>query len=278
MNNLKIYCITHKITPLIEQLGLIPFGVGIKEYPENYIKDNSGENIAYKNSFYSETTFHYWYWKNELNIKNNDWFGMCQYRKVFVKLKYRNEIGQQGFIDKKLTKSDLKEMLQLAPAPEWQDYDVVICDPWDVRVPKLSKLIKNGFRSILNEPSILINKKKHTIKLHFDMYHGYGNLDKAINTLPLHDQKDFRNYVNTRTELKGHCIFFSNKPLIVEKFYEELFDWLFKCEKIFGFDNLKGYGLQRMYSFLTERFMPYWFEKNARTISWPWIFHDLSKD
>ena len=70
MNNLKIYCITHKITPLIEQLGLIPFGVGIKEYPKNYIKDNSGENIAYKNSFYSETTFHYWYWKNELNIKN----------------------------------------------------------------------------------------------------------------------------------------------------------------------------------------------------------------
>ena len=35
--------------------------------------------------------------------------------------------------------------------------------------------------------------KKHTIKLHFDMYHGYGNLDKAIKLLNHDEKKTLRN-------------------------------------------------------------------------------------
>ena len=31
-NNINIYFITHKIVSLIEELGLIPFGVGINQY------------------------------------------------------------------------------------------------------------------------------------------------------------------------------------------------------------------------------------------------------
>ena len=34
-------------------------------------------NIANKNKYYSETSFHYWYWKNILDTKpENEWFGM----------------------------------------------------------------------------------------------------------------------------------------------------------------------------------------------------------
>ena len=34
---------------------------------------------------------------------------------------------------------------------------------------------------------ILFNDRKHTVKLHFQMYHGYENLDKAIRKLPLEE-------------------------------------------------------------------------------------------
>ena len=44
----------------------------------------------------------------------------------------------------------------------------------------------------------------------------------------------------------------------------------------FGFD-LKGYGNIRIYGFLTERFLPFWFNKYANTLEWPIIFYDLNK-
>ena len=44
------------------------------------------------------------------------------------------------------------------------------------------------------------------------------------------------------------------------------------CEKLFGFKDLKGYGLTRIYGFLAERFMSYWFKKNAKIKEIPIIF------
>ncbi len=62
---------------------------------------------------------------------------------------------------------------------------------------KKIKLLKRGVRSIIKDPSILFNEKKQTLALHFDMHHGYGNLDKAINVMDEKDRLDFKNYVNT---------------------------------------------------------------------------------
>ena len=45
--------------------------------------------------------------------------------------------------------------------------------------------------------------------------------------------------------------------------------------KIFGF-NLQGYGLKRIYGFLAERFLSYWFSKNYRVKEFPIIVKDLS--
>ena len=44
------------------------------------------------------------------------------------------------------------------------------------------------------------------------------------------------------------------------RYYETIFHWLGECEKIFGFD-LNGYGKLRIYGFLAERFLPFWFQK-----------------
>ena len=84
MNNFKLYCITHKPIKNIEKIGLIPAGVGKNNFPSNYTIENSGNNIADKNFCYSETSFHYWIWKNLLPKLNKDeWIGTCQYRRYF---------------------------------------------------------------------------------------------------------------------------------------------------------------------------------------------------
>ncbi len=278
---MKIYCITHKPIKEIEKLGLIPAGVGESVFPNNYIIENSGDNIAYKNKHYSETSFHYWIWKNILpQKKDNDWFGTCQYRRYFVKKNFETDIdnsdGRQGYYNLNNNLENLKNMLQMDPSEEWNDSDVILCKPWSVGAKKI-KIFKRGFKSLMKDPTILFDKKKQNIKLHFDMFHGFGNLDKAIDLLPIKDKKDFLNYVTTNTLLSGHCIFFSNNPKLIDKFYFDLFEWLFKCEKIFGFKNLIGYDTQRIYSFLTERYMPFWFEKYSKVKYWPWVYCDVTK-
>lgn len=277
---MKIYCITHKPLDYIKKLNLTPFGVGLGDFPDNFLNEKKGINIANKNKYYSETSFHYWYWKNILNSKPKDeWFGMCQYRRYFVKYEYKDlidNVNGQGYFSKINNLDDLKNMLQLEPSTEWDNFDVILCEPWNVTVRSKTKLFKRGLRSIINDPSILFNKKKQNIKLHFEMFHGYKNLQKAINVLPNKDKTDFVNYISSNNMLPGHCIFFSKNNELIDKFYSDLFEWLFECEKIFGFD-LSGYDNQRIYSFLTERYMPFWFNKYSKVKYWPWLYCDITK-
>ena len=34
----------------------------------------------------------------------------------------------------------------------------------------------------------------------------------------------------------------------------------------------------RVYAFLAERFLPYWFNKYVKTLEWPIIFNDLKSE
>ena len=278
MSDLKIFCITHKPIKNLDKTGLIAVGVGKNKFPSNYILENSKINIADKNFCYSETSFHYWIWKNYLpDYNEKDWIGTCQYRRYFVKKNYNIKYDKrhQGLLNVNSIK-ELNENLILNPEEEWNDYDVILCEPWSVSNVKKMKIIKRGFRSLVRDPSILFNKNKQTIKLHFDMSHGYGNLEMAAELLPDGEKKDFLNYVSTKTWLMGHCIFISKNKKLMNAFYNDLFTWLSKCEKKFGF-NSSSYDTKRIYSFLTERYMPYWFEKYSKVLPWPWVFFDISK-
>ena len=63
---------------------------------------------------------------------------------------------------------------------------------------------------------------------------------------------------------------------ILNNYYNVIFPWLERCEKIFGF-NLQGYGLKRIYGFLAERFMSFWFKKYTKSTTQPIIFKDISE-
>ena len=64
--------------------------------------------------------------------------------------------------------------------------------------------------------------------------------------------------MESRTSFNPHNMFIC-RTKILKNYYETIFPWLERCEKIFGFNNLKGYGLQRIYGFF-ERFI-LWFNK-----------------
>ena len=66
------------------------------------------------------------------------------------------------------------------------------------------------------------------------------------------------------------------KTKILKSYYEVIFPWLERCEEAFGYNELKGYGLQRIYGFLAERFLSYWFNRNFKVKEYPIIVKDLS--
>ena len=61
---------------------------------------------------------------------------------------------------------------------------------------------------------------------------------------------------------------------IMNKWFDNLFSWLSKCEQTFGFENLQGYDTQRLYAYLAERYLSYWFKKYTKYKTWPWITLD----
>ena len=156
---------------------------------------------------------------------------------------------------------------------EWDNFDSIICEPIFVNKVKKMKMVKRGFRSIIKKPSILFDEKKQSLALHFDMHHGYGNLNKAINLIEDEDKLDFSNYVNNSISYNPHIMFIA-KPKIIDKWFNTLFPWLERCEKVFGFDSLHGYDTQRLYAFLAERYLSFWFKKHTKSLEWPWTFFE----
>jgi hypothetical protein len=269
-NNLKIYCVTNKIDPLLDDLFCDPAGVGKEKFPSHYQDSKSGDNIHHKDPSYAECIFHYWFWKNKLkDYEDNFWIGFCQYRRYWLKENYDKDL--------KITRNNLKDNELNSVPPSWSNYDSVIASKINLDSPKFMKILKRGYKNLLKDPSIIFDKKKHTVKLHFDMFHGYGNLDKAIDLLNKSDRDDFREYVNTSTSFSPTLMFITH-PKIMKEWCNNVFDWLFKCEEIFGFKNFAGYDLHKFYGFLAERYLSYWFNKYTNPIEWPWVFVDLGKE
>ena len=242
----------------IKKLNYIPVGLGEDKFDKGWTTDNTGTNISFKNKFYGENTFHYWLWKNQLkDCFEKTWVGFCHYRRFWVK------------DPKVLNFDDLKKNIIKKIPDDWDRYEVILGNEYFVNKTKVSKIIKHGKKQLLKNPFVFFSKKKMTIKVHFDMYHGFGNLDKAIELLDINDKEDFRNYVDSEGSFNPFNMFFCKSYDLLNNYYGVLFKWLEKCEKEFGFDETKDYGQIRIYAFLAERFLSYWFKKNSKFKVWP---------
>ena len=267
MENLKIYCVTNREINSIDKKNYNFGWVGKEPAPNGYITCRENNDIFYKEKHYSELTFHYWYWKNLLASETSKWVGFCQKRRFWIKEKITTKV---------ISLNDLKTNLLDTIPEKLNNYDSFICEPINVNNVKKIKLFKRGFKSIIKNPSLLFNPSKQSLMLHFDMHHGYGNLKKSIEFLDPLDQSDFYYFVKNSTSYNPHIMFIS-KPSIINSWFSILFPWLERCEKHFGFKDLKGYDTQRLYAYLAERYLSFWFQKYTNYKSMPWIFFDMSK-
>jgi|TARA_B110000438_G_scaffold303713_1_gene366696 hypothetical protein len=256
----------------IQTLGYKPVGLGDKKFRSEWIRDNTGNNISHKNKNYGEYTFYYWFWKNILNtIPDNQWIGFSHYRHHWSN---QNKIKSDE-LNLIITKDNFSSYILKNEPIEWRNYDVILGDPMYVNgTYKLSKIIKKGLRILINNFFAFQNKNKN-IKLHFDMFHGYGLLDKAIDVLDDSEKNDFRNFVNNNYSFNRENMFICKSKKLMNAYFLSVFSWLERCENVFGF-NLKGYGKIRLYTFLAERYISYWFNKYSNPLSWPVFFFDTN--
>jgi len=263
-----MYCLS--LNPLhlelIKKIGYIPVGLGSQNFTSEWYQDNVGKNISSKNPHYGEYTFHYWLWKNN-QLKFDNWVGFCQYRKFWKKDNSVSEINNFTVLNSLLLREIPKHL---------ENYESILGENFYINKLKFSKLIKHNFKTMVLNPNLFFDKSKRTIKFHFDMMHGHGNLERAINLLDSDDREDFRFFVNTEVSFNPQNMFICKKQKILLKYYETLFPWLERCEKLFGFEKLKGYGLKRIYGFLAERYMSFWFKKHTNFTILPIQFKDIS--
>ena len=267
MKNLDMFCIclNDNLLNRVIKLKYIPVGVGPEKFSSKWLLDNTGENISHKNKFYGEYTFHFWFWKNMLNkIADNQWIGFCAYRRFWSNQK--NNKDSQSIYEAAL--NDIPD--------EWNNYDAIIGDHTHLDYIKWIKVLKYGKIAFLRNPLVLF-KSKRNIRFQFDMFHGNGVLDKAVELLDDKDKQDFKNYIIKNTSYNQGNMFICKSKEIINEYYKTIFKWLNKCEDLFGFD-LDGYGKIRVYAFLAERFLPYWFNKYVKTLEWPIIFNDLKSE
>ncbi len=107
----------------------------------------------------------------------------------------------------------------------------------------------------------------------FKIFHGSFFLEKSLNFLSNNEKEGFVKFLNGH-ELNPYNMFICRNTKILYQFYEEIFPWLLKCENEFRNHNLDGYDKKRIYGFLAERFMPYWFKKNFKTSTCQITFFD----
>jgi hypothetical protein len=194
--------------------------------------------------------------------KKNEWIGFCSYRELWAnKKKIKNNHS---------TKSLIKKI-----PPEWEGYNAIIGKPLHLKKPRIWKILKYGKIAAFKNFKEIFNSR-YSIKFQFDMYHGIGNLDRAIKLLPEKDRYDFNYYVENNFSFNQGNMFISNSSAVINSYFSDVFEWLKKCEKIFRF-NLSGHRKIRMYTYLAERYLPYWFKKYTNYLEWPVVYCDINK-
>ncbi len=261
---MKIFCLSiyNQNYKEFEKLNLIPVGLGETSFDDKWINDKGKINISYKNKNFGEYTFHYHLWKNNIIAKDyNDWIGFCTYRRFWT----------PNILKNIQTLKDLDQSILKEIPDNWNNFEVILGEPIIFKKIKNSKLIKRNIFEVLKKPTVLF--KNTSLKDQFNIFHGSEFLKKSLNFLSEKNRINFESYLN-KHELNPYNMFICKNQVILNQFYEEIFPWLFKCEEEFKNIKLKGYDKTRIYGFLAERYMPYWFKQNYKTTTCPITFFE----
>jgi hypothetical protein len=275
MKNLSMFCLSLYGEHLnnLKKINYIPVGLGENNFNNEWLRDNTKQNISNKNKYYGEYTFHYWFWKNMIDeISDKNWIGFCAYRRYWA----NHNNMKSNELNKIINNQNFREHVLQDIKNDWSNYETILGEAIPFGKIKLSKIIKNGgIKSILRNLNSFI-KKQTTVKFHFDIFHGNEKIDKAIDLLEMKERSDFRIFINNQSFNKEN-MFICRSKKIIKEYYNSVFPWLQRCENIFGF-NLNAWHEIRIYAFLAERYLSYWFNKYTKVKEWPIFFYDTKKN
>ena len=139
MKDLSMFCLSLYPEHLnnLKKINYKPVGLGVNNFNNEWIRDNTGQNISNKNKYYGEYTFHYWFWKNMIdNISDKDWIGFCAYRRYWANNNLKSE-----FIEKNINNNNFKDYVLQNIKTEWSNFETIL----GKRIPfgkfKISKII-----------------------------------------------------------------------------------------------------------------------------------------
>ena len=275
MKNLSMFCLSLYGEHLnnLKKINYIPVGLGENNFNNEWLRDNTKQNISNKNKYYGEYTFHYWFWKNMIDeISDKNWIGFCAYRRYWA----NHNNMKSNELNKIINNQNFREHVLQDVKNDWSNYETILGERIPFGKIKLSKIIKNGgIKSILRNLNSFI-KNQTTVKFHFDIFHGNEKIDKAIDLLEIKERSDFRIFINNQSFNKEN-MFICRSKKIIKEYYNSVFPWLQRCENIFGF-NLNAWHEIRIYAFLAERYLSYWFNKYTAVKEWPIFFYDTNKN
>jgi len=275
MKNLSMFCLSLYGEHLnnLKKINYIPVGLGENNFNNEWLRDNTKQNISNKNKYYGEYTFHYWFWKNMIDeISDKNWIGFCAYRRYWA----NHNNMKSNELNKIINNQNFREHVLQDVKNDWSNYETILGESIPFGKIKLSKIIKNGgIKSILRNLNSFI-KNQTTVKFHFDIFHGNEKIDKAIDLLEMKERSDFRIFINNQS-FNRENMFICKSKKIIKEYYKSVFPWLKRCENIFGF-NLSTWHEIRIYAFLAERYLSYWFNKYTIVREWPIFFYDTNKN
>ena len=266
-NNSKNFCLTIYPNTIkhILFLGLEPVVLGNNLNDDNFLSDKTSNNIASKNKYYGEYTFHYWLWKNYLTELNDiEWISFSTYRRFWVK----KELNINSLINLKNNLLNNYEIID-------RSYDVILTKPLLLGKTKRIKIIKNyGLFNSIIDPALLL-KLRYNLYDHFKIFHGEFFLKESINFLHQDDKLDFLQFLKTN-KFNAHNMFMVKNSSILKKFYDKIFPWLFQCEQYFGLENFKNYEIRKL-GFLAELYLNFYFKKYHNCYEANYTFYDTNK-
>lgn len=227
MKNIKVIVATHKKYKMPKDEMYLPVQVGAEGKEElGYQKDNEGENISSKNSYFCELTGLYWAWKN----LNADYIGLSHYRRHFAYSK-RIPKDEEGKFEVLLNKEQIEKILE--------NTDIVLPKKRNYYIENLYNHYKHTMHvEPLDETRKIIEEQCPEYLMEFDKLH-------------------------KRTSAHMFNMFIMKKDIFNE-YCEWLFDILFELEK--RVDNSKYDSFHaRFYGRVSELLLDVWLNTNGYT-------------
>ena len=229
MGDIKLFVCCHKESPVPKHPLLVPMQVGAalaERHFDDYIHDNTGDNISAKNRSYCELTAQYWAWKN----CDAEYIGFFHYRRFLYPRKnekrpYRIEKTPELELLKRLEYEDFSECIR--------EYELIAPIGEDMHVP-----IREHYA---NAP-----------------YHHKEDMD-LVEEIVRKNHPEMAEAMETY--LSGTVSYFGNIFIMKQNLFKEYCGWLFPIlEEYDRRSDKTGYSVQelRVNGYLAERLFGVW--------------------